>query len=142
MKKFRLQLLIVNCLLLFFSSSFGQKIEINQYGIFELKLTGKYTGNAFTDVILSAKFQHKNRVIMRDGFYDGDGVFKIRFMPDSTGEWSYRTQSNIQDLNGKEGRFTCITGEKKAHGPVHVHNTFDFAYADGTPYYPVGCARW
>ena len=27
---------------------------------------------------------------------------------------------------------------EKSHGPVRVYNTFHFAYADGTPYYPFG----
>ncbi|RZK99105.1 MAG: DUF5060 domain-containing protein, partial [Pedobacter sp.] len=40
-----------------------------------------------------------------DGFYDGEGSYIIRFMPAETGEWSYRTQSPVAELNGKEGKF-------------------------------------
>ena len=34
--------------------------------------------------------------------------------------------------------------EANHHGPVRVHNTFHFAYADGTPYYQLGttCYAW
>ena len=29
-----------------------------------------------------------------DGFYDGDGIYRVRFMPDEVGEWRYATRSN------------------------------------------------
>jgi Domain of unknown function (DUF5605)/Domain of unknown function (DUF5060)/Protein of unknown function (DUF4038) len=126
------------------ATSLVQNIEIKQYEIFELNLKGSFTGNAFTDINFSASFRQRNRVIEQEGFYDGNGIFTLRFMPDSLGEWTYSTQSNLTDLNGKEGKFLCTAAEKNIHGPVYVHNSFNFAYADGTPFYPVGttCYQW
>ena len=58
-------------------------------------------------------------------------------MPDETGEWRYKTSSNRAGLDGKTGVFTC-TAASGGHGPVRVRDTFHFAYADGTPYFPFG----
>jgi Domain of unknown function (DUF5060)/Domain of unknown function (DUF5605)/Protein of unknown function (DUF4038) len=118
--------------------------NVEQWGIFELELHGSARGNPYLDVEFTAQFAYKHRVIEVDGFYDGDGVYRIRFMPDTQGTWRYRTQSNLDALNGTEGTFTCLPPGPGNHGPVRVSNTYHFAYADGTPYKPVGttCYAW
>lgn len=115
-----------------------------QWGIFELELRGSAEGNPFLDVELSAQFSHKHRTIEVDGFYDGKGVYRIRFMPDTQGSWQYRTRSSREELSGKEGAFTCVAPAAGNHGPVRVANTYHFAYADGAPYKQIGttCYVW
>jgi len=117
---------------------------IPQWGIFELALTGPATGNPFTEVQLSGHFRQGDRVLAPEGFYDGDGTYRIRFMPDAIGDWSYVTQSNAPDLDGKTGTFRCTEPAAGSHGPVRVRNTWYLAYADGTPYFQVGstCYAW
>jgi hypothetical protein len=118
--------------------------RVEQWGLFEVSLRGPADGNPFLDVKLSAEFRFKNRIVKPDGFYDGDGVYRIRFMPDSQGAWTYATRSNRPELNGKTGEFQCVAPSGKNHGPVVVRNTWHFGYADGTPYYQVGttCYAW
>ena len=58
---------------------------VEQWGIFEIALEGVSTGNPFLDVDLSARFSQGDRVLTVPGFYDGDGVYRIRFMPDGQG---------------------------------------------------------
>ncbi len=118
--------------------------NVEQWDIFELALHGSAEGNPYMDVELTAQFAHKHRVIEVDGFYDGDGVYRIRFMPDVQGAWHYHTQSNLDALNGAEGIFTCVAPAQGNHGPVRVSNTYHFTYADGTPYKQVGttCYAW
>lgn len=96
------------------------------------------------DVTLSAEFAYRNRVAYVDGFYDGEGVYRIRFMPDTVGEWRYVTRSNSSALDGRAGTFMCIEASAGNHGPVRVRNTYHFCYEDGTPYFPVGttCYAW
>lgn len=122
----------------------GSAQSMEQYNIFELTLKGPATGNPFTDITLSAEFKFKNRILEPEGFYDGKGIFKIRFMPDKVGEWTWITHSNIKELDGKTGKFTCTPASPENHGPVGVRNVYDFGYADGTPFYPVGttCYAW
>lgn len=117
---------------------------VEKWGIFELTLNGPSEGNPFLDVNLSARFRFKNKEIFTEGFYDGNGIYKIRFMPDSEGEWSFITSSNCSKLDGIEGKFICTPSSPNNHGPVRVVNTYHFAYEDGTPYYPIGttCYAW
>jgi hypothetical protein len=115
-----------------------------QWGVFEPELAGSAEGNPFLEVELTAQFSYKHRTIEVDGFYDGDGVYRIRFMSDTPGSWRYRTRSNRDELSGVEGTFTCTEPTPGNHGPVRVANTYHFAYADGTPYKQIGttCYAW
>jgi len=117
---------------------------VEQWGLFELALAGPATGNPFTEVELSARFTQGGRTVSVAGFYDGAGVYKIRFMPEAVGEWRYETTSNRPELNGRSGGLMATSPAPGNHGPVRVHHTFHFAYADGTPYRPVGttCYAW
>jgi hypothetical protein len=74
----------------------------------------------------------------------GKGVYRIRFMPDTEGTWTFRTNSNARSLDSVEGHFVCTNPLERNHGPVHVINTFHFAHEDGTRYIPVGttCYAW
>ena len=76
---------------------------VRKYDIYEITLNGPTDGNPFTDVDLSAVFIFRNRKQLVSGFYDGDGTYKIRFMPCKEGEWHYETQSNVDELNGITG---------------------------------------
>jgi hypothetical protein len=120
--------------------------KVERWGIFEatFAMPESGSGSPFVDVSLGATFRYKNREIRADGFYDGEGVFKIRFMPDEVGAWSYVTHSNQDTLNDRVGRLECIPPSDGNHGPVRVSNTFHFRYEDGTPYMPVGttCYAW
>lgn len=115
-----------------------------QWDVFELELNGPTEGNPFVDVSLTAQFSYQHRVVVVDGFYDGDGVYRVRFMPDTVGEWRYLTASNVAALNGVSGTFECVPPSEGNHGPVSVSNVYRFVYADGTPYFQLGttCYVW
>ena len=118
--------------------------KVEKWGIFELTLKGTKKGNPFIDVDFGGVFKYENREIEVNGFYDGDGNYKIRFMPDKEGKWSYITWSNLNELDGEKGFFECIAAQKGNHGPVKVKDTYHFAYEDRTPYLPFGttCYVW
>ena len=117
---------------------------VERWGIFELALPGPSAGNPFTDVQLRARFRYENRTVEASGFYDGEGMYRVRFMPDEAGQWTYDTVSNVRALDGKTGTFTVAPAAPGNHGPVGVRYTSHFAYADGTPYVPIGttCYAW
>ena len=128
-------------LALFVSSALAALAAVNsveKWGVFELELKGPAEGNPFTEVRFGAVFADGASTVEVPGFYDGDGVYKVRFSPGATGDWRYETKSNRWQLTGKLGKFTATPPGPKNHGPVRVHNTFHFAYADGTPYKQVG----
>jgi hypothetical protein len=118
--------------------------KIERWGIFELSLSGPSGGNPFTDVDLCAEFKQNGRTFQPEGFYDGDGIYRIRFMPDALGEWTYVTKSSRRELDGKKGKFTCIKPSPGNHGLVRVYKTWHLTYADSTPYFQVGttCYAW
>jgi hypothetical protein len=66
---------------------------IRKWEVFELVLTGPSTGNPFVEVQWTATFALGHRTIAVDGFYDGAGKYKLRFMPDTEDEWSYVHQN-------------------------------------------------
>jgi hypothetical protein len=111
---------------------------VRQWDIFELELKGPADGNPFVEVQLSAQFADSSRTIEATGFYDGDGVYRVRFMPDHAGVWRYETKSNRWPLTGQTGSFTVTAPAKGSHGPVRVRHTYHFAYADGTPFRQIG----
>jgi hypothetical protein len=118
--------------------------SVEQWDVFEVQLPGPAEGNPFVDVKLSARFTNGNDSTIVQGFYDGNGTYRVRFAPPHQGEWKYLTSSNRPELDGKGGSFRATTPTGKNHGPVRVHKTFHFVYADGTPYYQVGttCYVW
>lgn len=118
--------------------------EVERWGIGELALPGPQDGNPFLDVTLSAEFRYQNRTIEADGFYDGEGIYRVRIMPDAVGAWRYVTHSNCPALDGISGEFACVPASPGNHGPVHVRNTYHFAHADGAPYLQIGttCYVW
>jgi hypothetical protein len=117
---------------------------VAKWDIFEATFDGPSGGNPYLDVTLDAIFALGAREIAVPGFYDGDGVYRVRFMPDTEGAWSYRTISNASSLDSRVGGFSCIGPRPRIHGPVRVRNKFHFAYEDGTPYFPFGttCYAW
>ena len=111
---------------------------VEQWGIYEIELKGPSDGNPFLDVRLSAVFSNGSRSVEVAGFYDGDGVYRIRFMPDEPGDWRYETKANRWPLTQQRGTFSVTPATGNNHGPVRVRNTYHFAYADGTTYRPFG----
>jgi len=118
--------------------------QVEQWGIFEVALTGPTNGNPFLDTSFFVRFWQSNDARQVTGFYDGDGIYRARFMPERQGAWNYSTVSSAPELNGKTGTFMVTNPPPQDHGPVRVANTYHFAYADGTPYKELGttCYVW
>ena len=118
--------------------------NVAKWDIFDLALTGPSEGNPYLDVALEATFSQGGTTLRVPGFYDGESAYRIRFMPPSEGEWTYRTSSKALALDGKTGSFVAGPALAGNHGPVHVRNQFHFAYADETPFFPMGttCYAW
>jgi len=120
-------------------------LECEQWGVGEIVLDGPRDGNPFVDVELAADFtDRQNNRLRVPGFYDGDGRYVVRFSPPTAGEWKYRTSSNAPALHDQTGSVKATPAKGDNHGPVVVKNGFHFAYADGTPYRPIGttCYAW
>jgi hypothetical protein len=119
------------------SGAAGQAVE--QWGRYEIVLEsrGAYD-NPFRDVRLSARFTCQDTALSVQGFHDGGRRWVLRVMPTRQGRWTYTTASNDPALDGKTGTFDCGPPSPGNHGPIVVRNQFHFAWADGSPYFPVG----
>ena len=113
-----------------------------RWGVFEVTVNGPQEGNPFTEREFSGVFRSKNEEKHVTGFYDGEGVYKVRFMPSFEGEYTYEMSGTFGDT--VTGSFTVTAPSQGNHGPMRVANQYHFAYEDGAPYYSVGttCYAW
>jgi hypothetical protein len=118
--------------------------KVGLWDIIEISVEGPKEGNPFMDVDFDAKFKKGETSIQVPGFYDGCGVYKVRFMPSEIGIWNYETSSNSKELQRLIGEIECVEPSEGNHGPVKISDTYHFAYEDGTPHYSVGttCYVW
>ena len=83
-----------------------------------LSLTGPGDGNPFIDVTFDVEFFRDNRRVTAPGFYDGEGVYRVRFMPDVEGEWTYPNEIERESAR-RARRFVPLRPAKRGnHGPV------------------------
>lgn len=128
--------MLMACLLIAQVAFSQEKVE--KWDVFELTLHGPEGGNPFVGIDLSAEFRHGDQVFNPEGFYDGNGVFKIRFMPNAEGKWTYVTHSNRDTLDDIKGEFICSAPSADNHGPVSVKDMYNFTFADSSEYIPFG----
>lgn len=125
---------------------------IEKWGMLELTFHGKAEGNPFVDYELSACFTNELETVTIKGFYDGEGIYKVRFMPSYEGEYIYTVDGNcfengenpLSEDSSKQGRFVVTAPvSKNNHGPVRVTGN-SLTYADKTPYHSIGttCYAW
>ena len=112
-----------------------------RWGLLEVALRGPSDGNPFVDVELSAEFRCGSRIWTVGGFYDGDGVYRLRALAEEEGVWQFVTTSTSPALDGVRGEVTVGPATADAHGPVRVDG-FHFSYADGTRYRPWGTTAY
>ena len=115
---------------------------VRQWDVFEIALEGPREGNPFTEE-LTGEFASPDERMTVQGFYDGDGVYRIRFMPSFFGAYTFTVRCGYLTVP-YSGSFTVQPAAEGSHGPVRVRNTYHLAYADGTPYYSLGttCYVW
>ena len=53
-----------------------------------MTVSGPKEGNPFCDQWIKGTFCCKNEKKTVDGFYDGDGTYRVRFMPSFTDEYT------------------------------------------------------
>ena len=97
----------------------SNSVEVSLYRIFELPVVNDKTyNNKFTDVELTATYTSPSgNTFEFPGFFDGDGngggnyqkgnVWKLRFMPNELGEWTYEYKWS-DTTTGGSGTFNCV----------------------------------
>ncbi len=119
---------------------------IQQWERFEFSQTVELpAGNPFTEVRFSATVGGAGLERTVEGFYDGDrdgaAVFRLRFLGEAPGEYTFQTRSNLPALDGLTGAYTVTPAAEGVHGPVRAAGT-RFRYADGAPAFIMGTTAY
>jgi len=85
-----------------------------------------------------------------NGFWDGGPAWKVRFMPDEVGGWSYRTvcsDTTNRGLHGRSGSFDCVhwDGQHDIYNRGRItrqNGCYHLNHQDGTPFFWLGCTAW
>lgn len=104
---------------------------MNQFEMCELIFKGPMLTEHYADIDLTATISHADAAVTVKGFYAGNGVYKIRFLPKTTGIYAYEVRGCIS----ASGTVEVMTGQN--HGMV-VTKEQHFSYEDGTVYHPFG----
>jgi hypothetical protein len=104
-----------------------------------LRHDGEAAGNPF-EVPLEATFTHRPSMarLTLPGYYAGNSIFRIAFMPDRAGAWDYRTSSPVGALHGRSGSLLCVPSGHP--GPLRGDPRFPrkWKHADGPHVVPLG----
>ena len=124
----------------------AEAADIPLFGLFEKEITNSESyGNPFADVDLVGEFKSPSGQATKVyGFYAGDGkggnsgnVWKIRFMPDQLGKWTY-TYSFSDSTTTISGRFSCVqNGGKPGPWVQDESNRRWIKAADGSRFFPI-----
>ncbi|KAI4442912.1 DUF5060 domain-containing protein [Schaedlerella arabinosiphila] len=82
---------------------------------------GEPEGSAVT-VDLQAVFFHGEKAVTVKGFYAGEGVYKVRFLPEETGTYPYCVTGSVLD-GPMEGALEVMPAEEGRHGIVRANGT-------------------
>jgi hypothetical protein len=124
-------------------TNFDYSRQVERWNVFEAVCPGHGDKNPFIDYSIRGIFRSKNETKTVDGFYDGDGIYRVRFMPSFAEDYEFEISGTFSDEK-YTGKISVVPASEHNHGPVRVANGFHFAYEDGTPYYSIGttCYVW
>lgn len=114
-------------------------IEVARWEMYEFSAQGRaHVANPFRDAALVGEIiSPSGQTNVIDGFYDGDETWRLRFTPGEEGEWKYLLRGEGVEIL-QRGKLRCTA--PRGHGFIRSHpeNPYAFAYADGTPFFPMG----
>ncbi len=117
----------------------ADSLSARQWDVFDLAFQVEAIPEHPIDVIFSATLTHASTSMEVPGFFDGEGVFVIRFTPPTAGPWRYATKSSIDALNGHRGEIAVQQAHPDRKGGIVVNpaSPREFSYQNGDPYYPI-----
>ncbi|WP_296705597.1 DUF4038 domain-containing protein [Algoriphagus sp.] len=84
------------------------------------------------------------------GFWDGGRTWKVRFMPDEVGTWTFTSISSDKENSGLHevnGTFECIENDSELDlfqkgNIVHPKGTYHLSHSNGDPFFWTACTAW
>ena len=115
--------------------------QVKTFARFELVAKGPRVGRPYAGVDFSATIVGPSGEVYVPGFYDSDGIYRLRYMPLVPGSYTFTTLSNTESLHDIKGQFTAVSPVEGSHGPVRTDG-YHFRYSDGAAYRPVGTTAY
>lgn len=106
---------------------------MRQYQTFELSFTGPVPAGSWSRPDLQAVFTNGNISRTVKGFYDGEGRYAVRFLPEIPGTWRWQ----VSGLLSASGEAVCEPAAPGDHGLVKAVGTH-FEHQDSAFFYPFG----
>ncbi len=106
-------------------------MTMKRYEMCELSFSGPVLAENYASIDLRAVLSCGEEVHQVKGFYAGEGLYKVRFLPKSAGTYAYTVSGCVE----ASGEVTVKDGD--SHGIV-VAEGHHFRFEDGAPYYPFG----
>ena len=113
-----------------------EKITARQNETVELCFKGKEPTGSHVSVDLTAAFSRNGETVRVKGFYAGDGAYKVRFLPERSGDYTY-TVTGEAIAESVTGTLEVLPTDASHHGPVRADGTH-LRYADGTLFHSFG----
>ena len=110
---------------------------MRQYETFELTFKGKEAGANEVQADISAVFTINGSKKKVKGFCDGDGIYKVRFLPSETGVCEWKVVSPLELEGELEGREEILPAVEGGHGMVKPQG-IHLVHEDGTRYTSFG----
>ena len=112
---------------------------MRQYEMAEIAFKGAAPRGSEAVIDLNAVFSKNGKDIAVKGFYAGDGVYKVRFLPEEAGSYEWRLYGEAAaDLRSDtSGTMSVEPADKSHHGPVRPEG-IHLRHADGTWFYSFG----
>jgi len=124
----------------------------HKWGVFEAKFDSKINyDDPLREITLNCTFRSPSaREIIVEAFWDGDLVWRVRFMPDEVGTWTYKTacsNKHDQGLHNQVGHFESVPYEGEnplyVHGPLELSNNRRYlVYTDDVPFFLLSDTAW
>lgn len=106
---------------------------MKQYEVFELSFRGEAPAGSQAIVDVRGQFSCNGSTKEVEGFYAGNGIYKVRFFPEEAGEWEWKVSGIVEG----EGKEVCEKADPGRHGIVRA-DKLHFKYEDGTKFLPFG----
>lgn len=109
-------------------------VAVGQWGRFECTVANATVYQyPYRDVTLNATFSRPDgSKVTFWGFYDGGSTWRLRFMPDQLGLWTYKTEFS-DGAPGVSGTFNCIESDLPGLVGEYEANPIWFGFKGGGP---------
>ncbi len=113
--------------------------NIQKWEMYEFEVHGRcWTDNPSNESAVIGEFvSPSGKKLNVEGFYDGQDVWRVRFVPDEEGEWQYLIRGEGVEIL-QRGVLCCISSDNKGFIHVHPYNPYAFAYDNGEAFFPMG----